>query len=232
MSRKLLAALLLMVAGAALAVAQSKEAERLGECARTLREIFNIPDAIPQELIDKAECVGVIPSTKKAAIGIGGSYGRGAFVCRTGENFAGAWSPPAMYRLEGANIGFQLGGEATDFILLVMNPGGVKKLLASKFTLGVDASVAGGPKGRTSEAATDAQLGAEILTYSRTKGLFAGVSLEGSPVSQDSEANKKIYGKPIEARALLLDAAEPAPPAGKALVDLLNQRTPKNKSGN
>lgn len=137
-----------------------------------------------------------------------------------------------MYELSGGSVGFQIGGESTDFILLVMNPGGVKKLLASKFTLGVDASVAGGPKGRTSEAATDAQLGAEILTYSRTKGLFAGVSLEGSPVSQDSEANKKIYGKPIEARALLLDAAEPAPPAGKALVDLLNQRTPKNKSGN
>jgi len=229
--RRALAVLLALLLASPGAFAKSKEEERLGDCARILGEVLNIPDGIPQDLLDKAECVLVLP-VKKGGFIVGVRVGKGAAVCRTGEKFNGPWSPPAMYELSGGSVGFQIGGESTDFILLVMNPGGVKKLLASKFTLGVDASVAGGPKGRTSEAATDAQLGAEILTYSRTKGLFAGVSLQGSPVSQDSEANKKIYGKPIEARALLLDAAEPAPPAGKALVDLLNQRTPQNKSGN
>ena len=230
MSRKLLAALLLMVAGAALAVAQSKEAERLGECARTLREIFNIPDAIPQELIDKAECVGVIPSTKKAAIGIGGSYGRGAFVCRTGENFAGAWSPPAMYRLEGANIGFQLGGEATDFVFLIMNPKGVDSLIKTKVKLGADASAVAGPKGRTATAATDAYMRAEILSYSRSKGLFAGVALEGSTLRQDNGANEKVYRRKVTARQILRQGAVGVPGAGQALVGLLNQRSPKNLS--
>jgi len=229
--RRALAVLLALLLASPGAFAKSKEEERLADCTRILGEVLNIPDGIPQDLLDKAECVLVLP-VKKGGFIVGVRVGKGAAVCRTGEKFNGPWSPPAMYELSGGSVGFQIGGESTDFILLVMNPGGVKKLLASKFTLGVDASVAGGPKGRTSEAATDAQLGAEILTYSRTKGLFAGVSLEGSPVSQDSEANKKIYGKPIEARALLLDAAEPAPPAGKALVDLLNQRTPQNKSGN
>jgi lipid-binding SYLF domain-containing protein len=229
--RRALAVLLALLLASPGAFAKSKEEERLGDCARILGEVLNIPDGIPQDLLDKAECVLVLP-VKKGGFIVGVRVGKGAAVCRTGEKFDGPWSPPAMYELSGGSIGFQIGGEATDFILLVMNPNGVKKLLSSKFTLGVDASVAGGPKGRTAEAATDAQLGAEILTYSRTKGLFAGVSLEGSPVSQDSEANKKIYGKPIEARALLLEAAEPAPPAGKPLVDLLNQRTPQNKSGN
>ncbi len=229
--RRALAVLLVLLLASPGAFAKSKEEERLGDCARILGEVLNIPDGVPQDLLDKAECVLVLP-VKKGGFIVGVRVGKGAAVCRTGEKFNGPWSPPAMYELSGGSVGFQIGGESTDFILLVMNPNGVQKLLSSKFTLGVDASVAGGPKGRTSEAATDAQLGAEILTYSRTKGLFAGVSLEGSPVSQDSEANKKIYGKPIEARALLIEHAEPVPPAGKALVDLLNQRTPQNKSGN
>ena len=229
--RRALAVLLALLLASPGAFAKSKEEERLENCARILGEVLNIPDGIPQDLLDKAECVLVLP-VKKVGFIVGGRVGKGAAVCRTGEKFDGPWSPPAMYELSGGSVGFQIGGEATDFILLVMNPGGVKKLLSSKFTLGVDASVAGGPKGRTAEAATDAQMGAEILTYSRTKGLFAGVSLEGSPVSQDSEANKKVYGRPIEGRALLGEAAAPAPPAGKALVDLLNQRTPQNKSGN
>jgi len=229
--RRALAVLLALLLASPGAFAKSKEEERLENCARILGEVLNIPDGIPQDLLDKAECVLVLP-VKKVGFIVGGRVGKGAAVCRTGEKFDGPWSPPAMYELSGGSVGFQIGGEATDFILLVMNPGGVKKLLSSKFTLGVDASVAGGPKGRTAEAATDAQMGAEILTYSRTKGLFAGVSLEGSPVSQDSEANKKVYGRPIEGRALLVEAAAPAPPAGKALVDLLNQRTPQNKSGN
>src|SRR3989338_4972603 len=200
--RRALAVLLALLLTSPGAFAKSKEEERLENCARILGEVLNIPDGIPQDLLDKAECVLVLP-VKKVGFIVGGRVGKGAAVCRTGEKFDGSWSPPAMYELSGGSVGFQIGGEATDFILLVMNPGGVKKLLSSKFTLGVDASVAGGPKGRTAEAATDAQMGAEILTYSRTKGLFAGVSLEGSPVSQDSEANKKVYGRPIEGRALL-----------------------------
>ena len=230
MRRALVVLLALLLASPGI-LAKSKEEERLGDCARILGEVLNIPDGIPQDLLDKAECVLVLP-VKKGGFIVGVRVGKGAALCRTGEKFNGPWSPPAMYELSGGSIGFQIGGESTDFILLVMNPNGVHKLLSSKFTLGVDASVAGGPKGRTVEAATDAQMGAEILTYSRTKGLFAGVSLEGSPVSQDSEANKKVYGRPIEGRALLVEAAAPAPPAGKALVDLLNQRTPQNKSGN
>lgn len=229
--RRAIALLVAVFVVSLVAYAKSKEEERLENCARILQEILNIPDGVPQDLLDKAECVGIIP-VKKGGFIIGVRVGKGAFVCRTGEKMRGPWSPPAMYELSGGSIGFQIGGESTDFVLLVMNPNGVKKLLSSKFTLGADASVAAGPKGRTAEAATDAQMGAEILTYSRTKGLFAGVSLEGSPLSQDSDANKKIYGKPIEAKALLLEAAEPVPPPGRALVDLLAARSPANKSGN
>ncbi len=228
--RRLLTTLLLIAAGATLAVAESKEAERLGECARTLTEILNIPDAIPQELIDKAECVGVIPSTKKAALGIGGSYGRGAFVCRTGENFAGPWSPPAMYRLEGGNIGFQLGGEATDFVFLIMNPKGVDSLIKTKVKLGADASAVAGPKGRTAAAATDAYMRAEILAYSRSRGLFAGVALEGSTLRQDNGANENVYGRKVTARQILRQGAVGVPGVGQALVGLLNQHSPKNLS--
>ena len=165
--------------------ADTKEAERLENCGRVLKEILNIPDAIPQELLSKAECIGVIPSVKKLALGFGGSYGKGAFVCRGGKSFTGPWTAPAMYRLEGANIGLQLGGQATDFIFLIMNPRGVDSLLKSKFKLSGDMAAAGGPKGRTATAATDALMSAEILAYSRTKGLFAGLSVEGSTLRQD-----------------------------------------------
>jgi len=221
---------LVVVALAASASAKSKEEERLEESARVLGEILNVPDDIPKDLLDKAECVLVFPSVKKGAFIVGVRVGKGAAVCRTGEKMDGPWGPPAMYELGGGSVGLQIGGQATDFVLLVMNPNGAKKLLSSKFTLGADASVSAGPKGRTAEAATDAQMGAEILTYSRSKGAFAGVSLEGAPVSQDSNANKKIYGKTIEARDLLLAAAEPVPAAGKPLVDLLNSKSPKNIS--
>jgi len=229
MHRTVAAVVVVALVGLA-AYAESKEAERLGECARTLKEIMNIPDAIPQELIDKAECVGVIPSTKKAAIGIGGSYGRGAFVCRTGEDFTGPWSAPAMYRLEGVNIGFQLGGEATDFVLLIMNPKGVDSLIKTKVKLGADASAVAGPKGRTATAATDAYLRAEILSYSRSKGLFAGVALEGSTLRQDNGANEKIYRRKVTARQILRQGAVGVPAAGAPLVSLLNQHSPKNLS--
>lgn len=230
MSRKLLAALLLMVAGAALAVAESKEAERLGECARTLREIFNIPDAIPQELIDKAECVGVIPSTKKFALGLGGRYGKGAVVCRT-DGGRGPWGPPLMIGIGGGSFGLQIGGQAADYVFLIMNPRGIDHLLKSRFTLGADAAVAAGPKGRTAEAGTDALMHAEILTYSRTRGLFAGISLEGAVISQDKDANRSVYGERVTPRDLLLRPGQPIPAVGRSLVAALNEISPHNASG-
>jgi len=206
------------------------EEERLGNCSRVLKEILNIPDGIPQNLLDKAECLVAFPSVKKFALGFGGSYGKGAMVCRSGEDFKGPWGPPAMYRLEGASIGFQLGGSATDFLLLVMNEKGAGSLLSSKVKLGADAIVAAGPKGRASEAATDAYMGAEILSYSRSKGLFAGVSLKGSTLRQDNGANEDLYGQKISAREIVLEQKVSVPSAGKSLVDLLQEKSPENLS--
>jgi len=206
-----------------------KEADRLKAAAVVVREILDIPDGIPQELLDKAECVVVMPSVKKFAIGIGGSYGKGVMVCRSGSGFDGPWGAPAMYRLEGGNIGFQLGGEATDFIFLVMNRKGVKSLLKSKVKLGVDASVAAGPKGRTTGASTDASLSAEILTYSRARGLFAGVAIEGSTLRPDNGANKKLYGRELTATEIVL-TKKVVPVEGKELVELLQRASPENLS--
>jgi lipid-binding SYLF domain-containing protein len=191
---------------------------------------LNIPDGIPQGLLDKAECLVAFPSVKKFALGFGASYGKGAMVCRSGEDFKGPWGPPAMYRLEGASIGFQLGGSATDFLLLVMNEKGADSLLSSKVKLGADAIVAAGPKGRASEAATDAYMGAEILSYSRSKGLFAGVSLKGSTLRQDSGANEDLYGQKISAREIVLEQKVSVPSAGKSLIDLLQEKSPENLS--
>ncbi len=210
--------------------AATKVEERLEESAKVLGEILKIPEGIPDSLLDKAECAVIIPSVKKVAIGFGGSYGRGAMVCRTGANYDGPWGAPAMYRLEGGSVGFQLGGSATDFVLLVMNPNGVKALLGSKAKLGADASAVAGPKGRTAEAATDLQLTAEILTYSRSKGLFAGVSLKGSTLRQDNGANQNLYGKKVSARQILLEGAVSTPSAGEALVKLLQKESPTNES--
>jgi lipid-binding SYLF domain-containing protein len=210
--------------------AKSKEEERLEESASVLGEILNIPDGLPKDLLDKAECVLVFPSVKKGGFIVAVRVGKGAGSCRTGEKMDGPWSAPAMFELGGGSVGLQAGGQATDFVLLIMNPKGAKKLLESKFTLGADASVSAGPKGRTAEAATDAQMGAEILTYSRSKGLFAGVSLEGAPLSQDGNANEKIYGKRIEAKDILLNNAVAVPAAGKPLIDLLSSKSPKNVS--
>ena len=204
--------------------------KRLGNCSRVLKEILDIPDGIPQGLLDKAECLIAFPSVKKFALGFGASYGKGAMVCRSGEDFKGPWGPPAMYRLEGASIGFQLGGSATDFVLLVMNDKGADSLLRSKVKLGADAIAAAGPKGRASEAATDAYMGAEILSYSRSKGLFAGVSLKGSTLRQDSGANEDLYGRKISAREIVLEQKVSVPSAGKSLVDLLQEKSPENLS--
>jgi len=228
--RRILMGLLLSSLVALPLCAQDKEEERLEEAALVLGEILNIPEGIPQDLLDKAECVGIIPSVKKVAIGIGGSYGRGAFLCRSGEEFTGPWSAPAMYRLEGGSIGFQLGGTATDFVLLVMNRRGADAIIKSKVKLGADAAAAAGPKGRTAEASTDVTMRAEILTYSRSRGLFAGVSLAGSTLRPDNDSNRKIYRRPVGAREILREGKVSTPAAGKRLVDLLNQQSPKNLS--
>ncbi len=209
---------------------QEKERDRLKECGTVVREILNIPDGIPQDLLDKAECVLIFPSVKKFAIGIGGSYGRGALVCRGGSNYSGPWGAPAMYALEGGNIGLQLGGQATDFVLLVMNNKGAKSILSSKVKLGADASAAAGPKGRSAAAATDIVMKAEILSYSRSRGLFAGISLEGSTLRSDGGANKNLYGKELSAEDIILKRAVKAPAAAQPLLSLLNKKSPRNRS--
>ena len=210
-------------------VTDSHEEARLRASGDVLQEILDIPDNIPPDLLNKAECVVVVPGTKKFAIGVGGSYGRGAMSCRTGANYTGAWSAPALYALEGANIGFQLGGEETDFVLLVMNPRGVESLLKSKVKLGADAAAAAGPKGRDAAAATDVLMRAEILSYSRSRGLFAGVSLEGSTLRQDNSANRKLYGRELSAREIVSGKVA-TPPAGREMVGTLRKHSPRNLS--
>jgi lipid-binding SYLF domain-containing protein len=207
-----------------------KEQERVKESGEVLKEILNIPDDIPQDLLDKAECLIILPSVKKAAFGIGGSFGRGVMICRSGKHYAGPWGAPAMYALEGVNIGFQLGGEATDFILLVMNPKGAGSLLSSKVKLGANASAAAGPKGRSGEAATDIVMNAEILSYSRAKGLFAGVSLEGSTLRSDGSANEKLYGQKLSAKDIIRLGKVKTPACAQEMVGLLDKKSPKNHS--
>ena len=207
-----------------------KEQERVKESGEVLKEILNIPDDIPQELLDKAECLVILPSVKKGAFGIGGSFGRGIMICRSGERYTGLWGPPAMFALEGINIGFQLGGEATDYVLLVMNPKGARSLLSSKVKLGADASAAAGPKGRSSEAATDVVMNAEILSYSRAKGLFAGISLEGSTLRSDGGANEKLYGQKVSAKDIIRLGKARTPACAQELVALLDKKSPKNHS--
>ena len=207
-----------------------QESDRLRNAATVLKEIFGMPDAIPQDLLDKAECVIVFPSVKKVALGVGGSYGRGVISCRGGSNFDGHWGPPAMFALEGASIGFQLGAQATDFILLVMNDRGANSVMTSKVKLGADASAAVGPKGRTAGASTDIVMQAEILTYSRARGLFAGVSLEGSTLRSDDDANERLYGRKIEAKEIALGKNLAMPSDALPLLDVLNKRSPVNLS--
>ncbi len=212
------------------AAGNSKEVERVKDAGVVMKEILNIPDDIPKDLLDDAECVVVLPSVKKLAIGIGGSYGRGVMVCRTGEHFTGGWGAPAMYALEGANIGFQLGGQATDFVLLVINPRGAESLMGSKVKLGADAAAAAGPKGRDATAATDVVMRAEILSYSRSRGLFAGVSLEGSTLRPDGDANEKLYGRKLSAKEILREGKAGIPAAARLLDAELTKASPKNRS--
>lgn len=220
----------LLLGFSASAADQSREQKRLETCGQVLKEILDIPDGIPKALLNKAECVIVIPTVLKFAIGLGGDFGRGAITCRTGEHFTGRWSSPALFALEGANIGFQLGGQATDFVLLVMNPKGANSILSSKVKLGADAAAAAGPKGRDAAADTDIVMRAEVLSYSRSRGLFAGISLEGSTLRSDGSANRKLYGRDLKAKQIVREGKVSVPASGRELVSLLDKTSPKNES--
>lgn len=224
------AACLTLISGAVYARKLNKEQRRLEECGVVMQEVLDVPDNIPKELLEKAECVIVIPSVKKLAFGVGADYGRGAMICRTGEHFRGAWGAPAMYALEGGSIGFQIGGEATDLVLLVMNGRGMDSILSSKVKLGADASVAAGPKGRDASADTDAWMRAEILSYSRSRGVFAGVSLEGSTIRPDNDASEQVYGRAIKAADIVRSDKMTAPGTGRHLVEVLQKSAPRNES--
>jgi lipid-binding SYLF domain-containing protein len=229
MKRMISSLLALATIALPMSASDRKEEQRLQNCGTVLREIMDIPEDIPQDLIDKAECIIVYPSVLKAAFVVGGSYGRGAMTCRTGEHFTGPWSAPSMMALEGASFGFQIGGQATDFVLLVMNPRGARSILKSKVKLGADASAAAGPKGRTAEASTDATLRAEVLSYSRSRGLFAGISLAGATVRPDNDANQRVYGHDASATDIIFGKIKPTA-GSRRLISYLNRRTPKNTS--
>lgn len=235
MKRYFIVAICLSIAASALYAATkeraaTKEQKRLENCGVVMQEILNIPDNLPQQVLAKAECVIVFPSELRLAFGMGKEYGRGAMVCRTGKEFNGPWGAPAMYALEGDSIGMQLGGESTDLILLVMNRKGVTSILSSKIKLGGDASAAAGPKGRDASADTDLWMRAEILSYSRSRGLFAGISLEGSTLRQDKKANERIYGRKITARTILLGNKVAVPSAARHFVGVLQANAPRNES--
>jgi lipid-binding SYLF domain-containing protein len=208
---------------------KDKDEDRLKDCGAVLKEILAIPDDLPQDLLDKADCMVVYPSVLKAAFVLGGSYGRGAMTCRQGEDFKGSWGAPTMMALEGGSFGFQIGGQATDFVLLVMNESGARGILSGKVKLGGDASVAAGPVGRNATAETDVTLRSEILSYSRARGLFAGISLAGSTIRPDNKANKQIYGKEIDAKQIVLSDQVKVPAAADQLVSTLNNKTPHHK---
>jgi SH3 domain-containing YSC84-like protein 1 len=212
------------------AFGQTKEADRVRNAGQVASEIMNIPDDIPQGVIDKADCVVVLPSVLKAAFIVGGSYGRGVMTCRGGRNFRGPWGAPTMMALEGASFGLQLGGQATDFVLLLMSPRSASSILDSKVKIGADASAAAGPVGRNVSAETDAAMRAEILSYSRARGLFAGISLAGSTMRADNDGNKSLYGKPLTAHQIVFDGAVPPPPSARLLLRTLNTHSPKNLS--
>lgn len=220
----------LVVAFGLTAFGQSKEADRVQAAGKVMAEIMNTPEDIPQSIIDKADCVVVLPSVMKLAFGVGGSYGRGVMTCRAGHDFRGKWGPPTMMALEGGSVGFQIGAQATDFVLLLMSPHSASSILNSKVKLGADASAAAGPVGRHASAETDITMRAEILSYSRARGLFAGVSLKGSTLRADNDANKNLYGKDLTAQQIVFDHAVPAPPSARQLLAVLDKKSPKNLS--
>jgi lipid-binding SYLF domain-containing protein len=208
----------------------NKEEDRISNSSVVMREILNVPDNIPRDLLDKARCVVVMPSVLKAAFVVGGDYGRGTMVCRTGKDFSGRWGTPAMYALEGGSIGFQIGGEATDFVFLIMNDRGANSLLHSKVKLGADASIAAGPVGRTTAADTDAYLRSEILSYSRARGVFVGVSLEGSTLRPDDKANRDLYGRSVTAVQIIRESEVRTPSIANSLLTQLEKASPRLRS--
>jgi len=230
MLRKSLLVVCLGLVATAPLFAANKEQKRLRNAGVVMQEIMNVPENIPQEVLEKAECVIVFPSVLKAAFVVGASYGRGAMVCRTGEDFRGPWGAPAMYALEGGSIGFQIGGQATDLVLLIMNDRGASSILNSKVKLGADASIAAGPVGRDAAANTDAYMRAEILSYSRSRGLFAGISLEGSTLRPDDDATADVYGHKFTARQIVIEGEAKVPPSGRLLVSVLEKHSPRNES--
>ncbi|HVA93435.1 MAG TPA: lipid-binding SYLF domain-containing protein [Candidatus Dormibacteraeota bacterium] len=229
MKRVMLLTIVMALAGLP-AFAQKDENNRIKNAGQVMTEILNVPDDIPADLLDKADCVIVLPSVIKFAFGIGGSYGRGVMTCRSGRDFKGHWSAPSMMALEGGSFGFQLGGQATDFVLLVMNPRGASSILSSKVKLGADIAAAAGPKGRNASAATDVTLRAEILSYSRSRGLFAGISLAGSTLRPDNDGNERLYGKGVTAEDIVINSKIRAPASARLLLATLNKKSPKNMS--
>jgi SH3 domain-containing YSC84-like protein 1 len=225
-------AITLLISMALPAFAQKKQQDRLANAGQVMQEILNIPDDIPQSVIDKADCIVVMPSVLKLAFGFGGSYGRGVMTCRSGEDFTGPWGAPSMMALEGGSFGLQLGGQATDFVLLLMTPRSARSILDSKVKLGGDISAAAGPLGRNLSAETDVTLRAEILSYSRARGLFAGISLSGSTLRPDNSANKKLYGREISAHDVVFNGEVAPPASAKILLTELNKKSPVNKSEN
>jgi SH3 domain-containing YSC84-like protein 1 len=212
------------------ALGQRREQDRVANAGKVMQEILNAPDSIPQNVLDRAECVVILPSVLKFAIGFGGSFGRGVMTCRGGSDFKGPWGVPTMMALEGFSAGLQLGGNATDFVLLLMSPRSATSVLNSKVKIGGDASAAAGPVGRTASAETDITLRAEILSYSRARGLFAGISLAGSTLRPDNGANRNLYGKQVSARAIVFEKAVPVPDSAKELLATLQKASPVNKS--
>ena len=228
--KKIFTLMVMMVLVGLPAYAQKDENNRIQNSGKVMVEILNVPDDIPAEILDKAECVIVLPSVMKFAIGFGGSYGRGVMTCRSRRNFSGPCSAPSMMALEGGSFGFQLGGQATDFVLLVMNQRGADSILTSQVKLGADMATAAGPKGRSAAASTDVTLRAEILSYSRSRGLFAGISLEGSTLRPDNDGNERLYGKGTTAKDIVINSAVLPPASAKLLLSTLNKKSPRNMS--
>ena len=229
--KRILLSIFLILLGGLPAFAQKDENNRIRNAGKVMVEILNVPDDIPKDLLDKAECVIILPSVMKFAIGFGGSYGRGAMTCRGAKDFSGHWSAPSMMALEGGSFGLQLGGQATDFVLLVMNQRGADSILTSQVKLGGDMAAAAGPKGRSATASTDATMRAEILSYSRSRGLFAGVSLEGSTLRPDNGANERLYGKGTRAKDIVINSEIHPPASAKLLLSTLNKNSPRNETG-
>ena len=206
---------------------RADEVQRLRRATQVFNEIMKTPDkGIPADLLDKAACISIVPGLKKGGLGVGGRYGKGIIMCRNGNR---QWSAPAFMSVKGGSFGLQIGFEQIDLVMLIMNRAGIEKLLGDKFTIGADASAAAGPVGRNTSAETNIRLDAQILTYSRAKGLFAGLTLNGAVVEQDKDDNRDFYRKPIEARAILLEQAVPMPAEGKPLAAALSRESPKEK---